>query len=121
MFDWVKSLWAPKKPFVSAFNQAWEDLCPGDFVRLYLKDPKTVGIISTTESLTYQRLDSEDLAKLTVDGFVVGKQHQGRHPYAIDLLELNVVKKRGNQTRLVSYLLLKEEISKIKHIEGENE
>jgi len=112
MLSWLKSLVSPPRA-----SETWEELLPGDFVRLHLKDPKSVGIVSDTQSLTYQRLDEEDVRTCQIEGFVIRTDQQGIKPARIDTLEINVVKRQGSNTRLVTYLLLREEISKIIFIE----
>jgi hypothetical protein len=112
LLSWLKSLVSPPRA-----SETWEELLPGDFVRLHLKDPKSVGIVSDTQSLTYQRLDDEDIRTRQIDGFVTRTEQQGIKPARIDTLEINVVKKRGNNTKLVTYLLLREEIERIIFIE----
>lgn len=114
MFDWFRDLFADKKEKTT--DDIWSDLVPGDLICVKLKDPKSVGIINTNLSLTHQRLDAEDIEKLSVEGFVIGVTRHGTKPQNIDLLTLDVIKKRGTQTRLVSYILLREEVESIKHI-----
>lgn len=113
MFTWLKNIFQPKKTNAAT----WDDLLPGDFVRLNLKDPKQVGIISSTNNFTYQRLDDDDIRTKQIDGFVVRTERRGVKPVVLELLEINVVKKKGNNTRLVTYLLLREEIDSITFIE----
>jgi hypothetical protein len=93
------------------------DLVPGDFIRVFLKDPKEVGIISEVHSLSYQRLDEEDIRTRKVDGFFISADTRRPAPGAVlKLVEVNVVKRRGNQTKLVSYVFLGEEIEKIEFL-----
>lgn len=115
MLTWFKKIFS----FIGSSDKrvSWENLVPGDYVRVYLKDPKQVGIISTTQSLTYQRLDNEDLTTKKIDGFIVRTKRVGIKPANIDTLEIDVVKRVGNKTKLVTYLLLREEIEYIKFIE----
>lgn len=112
MFKWLKSLFT-KSPKPKQFPQGhvWEDLLVGDFVRVILKNPDKVGIDPSHRSMTFQRLDAEDLETRKVEGYVIGTE---RRPGPIDTLMINVVKRRGGQTRLVVYTLLKEEIEYIK-------
>jgi len=114
MLDWLKNLFSSKN---TSSNYGWDDLLTGDFIRVFLKDPRKIGIISETQSLTYQRLDSQDVQRGYVEGFVIRKQQLGLKPTNIDFLELNVVKKDANNQRLLGYLLLREEIEKIELIE----
>lgn len=118
MFTWLKNLF-PSKNAKSTYG--WDDLLTGDFVRVSLKDPRKVGIISETQSLTYQRLDSEDVQRGYVEGFVIRKEQLGVKPANIEYLEINVVKKGANNQRLVSYLLLREEIENFQLIEDRHE
>jgi hypothetical protein len=119
MLDWLKKIVGSKK---SEPQYGWDDLLSGDFVKVFLKDPKKVGIISDSQSLTYQRLDLEDIQRGYVEGFVVQKETVGQKPALVELLEINVVKKHaGNNQRLISYLLLREEIEKLCLIEDRNE
>jgi hypothetical protein len=119
MFDWLKKIVGSKK---LESHYGWDDLLSGDFVKVFLKDPKKVGIISDSQSLTYQRLDIEDIQRGYVEGFVVQKDVVGTKPAAIEMLEINVVKKHaGNNQRLISYLLLREEIEKLCLIEDRHE
>lgn len=113
MFTWLKSVFFPEP-----LNEVtWDDLVPGDFIKVYLKDPKQVGIISAGHNMTYQRLDEEDLRTRQIDGFVVCKTIYGTAPARFDTIELNVVKKRAANAQLVTYLLLREEIETIRFIE----
>lgn len=114
MLNWFKKLFQSPN---EKQNVPWHNLLPGDYVRIRLKDPKSVGIISTTESLTHQRLDAEDIRTRQIDGFVVRTECHGIKPARIDMLELNVVKKKGITTKLVTYLLLREEIEYVNFIE----
>jgi len=111
MLSWLKSFFVSKSPSVS-----WDEITTGDFVRLFLKDPKKTGIISGDDSrLVHQRLDKEDLETLKIEGFVVRKEVFGSKPANIDTIELSVVKHRPNAT-LVTYILLREEIENIEVI-----
>jgi hypothetical protein len=114
MLSWILSFF--KKTSTTNKEIPWEKLIPGEYVEVYLKSPEQVGIVSTTQSLTYQRLDQEDLATKKLKGFVVTQFSQGRKPFLIEFLEIDVVKKKGTGTQLVSYLLLREEIEKIKKL-----
>lgn len=98
---------------------SWTDLSPGSFIRVYLKAPDQIGIIAKDgQSLTYQRLDAQDLETKILEGFVTKTYFTGRKPYLVEYLEIDVVKRRGLGTRLISYLLLREEIEHIEHIEN---
>ena len=112
MLSWLKGLIAVRESKEIVWD-SWDDLLPGDFIRVSLKDPRDVGIISDTQSLTHQRLDDEDIRTRQIEGFVIRTNQQGIKPARIDTLEINVVKKQGTNTRLLTYLLLREEISKI--------
>lgn len=114
MLAWFKKLFTKKTTEIS-----WEELQPGDFIKIHLKNPKQVGIISGTHNMTYQRLDEEDLRTRQIDGFVICKTIHGVKPARFDTIELNVVKKRAANTQLVTYLLLREEIASIKFIRTE--
>lgn len=109
MLEWFKALFV--KPSTPKIELAWKELLSGDHVRLSLKDPYSVGIISSPESMTFQRLDEEDVRTKSIEGFVIRTTKV--QPGNIDVLEINVVKRRGTNTRLVVYLLLKEEINSI--------
>lgn len=112
------------KQFLNPFREpsyTWQSLVTGDYVRVFLKDPKKVGIISDTQTLTYQRLDSEDVQRGYVEGFVIRTEQLGNKPVVIETLELNVVKKTPHTQKLVTYLLLREEIEKMELIEDKHE
>lgn len=99
-----------------SFKTAWNNLLTGDHVKIKLKDPASVGIVSTTESLTYQRLDNEDLKTLELEGYIIRKDVLGMQPVTIEFIEVNVIKKIGNKQKFVVYFLLKEEIEFIKFL-----
>lgn len=109
MFDWLKRLFA--KPETSKVV-TWKTLSPGDHIKIWLKRPEEVGIQG--ENLTFQRLDAEDIKTRQVVGYVIGTQKIDPN---IETLSISVVKKHRSQTRLVDYLLLKEEIERIETME----
>lgn len=117
MLEWLKSRFRKNKPEKQLL--IWNELVPGDYVRVFLKDPEKVGIAKEHRSMTFQRLDSEDLKTMKLDGYVI--QTKKTQPGSIETLEINVVKRRGLQTRLVVYLLLREEIANIEFLGEQNE
>lgn len=104
-----------------SFEKSWADLLTGDHVLLNLKSPDEVGIISINhqpQTLTYQRLDEEDIKTKKIVGYVIRKDKIGNYPTTIDFLEINVIKTHKNKKRFVVYWILKEEIESIVHLEN---
>lgn len=112
MLEWLKTLFAKKKP---QKTYGWDDLLSGDYVEISLKDPRSIGIISDP-SMTFQRLDADDLATLKIKGYVVATRLV--NPGKVELLEIEVVKRRGSNTRLMTYTILREEVESLKLLEG---
>ena len=118
IISWVKSLFKSKQPVNDDdITAKWNDLLPGDHVILTLHDPRKVGIINSSEFLTYQRMDAEDILTLTLCGYVIRKDVRGVGAAKIELLEFNALKNKAGKMTFVQYLLLKEEIRKIRVIE----
>lgn len=110
MFIWLKSLFNKKS---SEPNYSWKDMISGDHVRIWLKDPTSVGF-ATQDYLTFQRLDAEDIKTLKVDGYVIRKKVM--EPGSFELLEISVIKKTGKHTRLQDYVILKEEVERVEFL-----
>ena len=114
---WIVSLWRfwfkPKQK-ISPFENTWNDLVSGDHIVIKIKDPTTIGIISAYKATTFQRLDAEDVATLTISGYVIRKDTREGN---VQILELDAIKKKNGKMAFVGYLLLKEEIESIKIIE----
>ncbi len=114
MWTWLKNIFSKKTANKEIL--AWEEVTSGDYVAVYLKDPETVGIAKEHRSMTFQRLDEEDIRTKKVIGYVIRTiKAEGN----IEGLEISVVKQHRGKTRLVDYLLLKEEIQEIRLL-GEN-
>lgn len=82
----------------------------GDRVRIHLKDPKKFGIFDEFK-LTFQRLDEEDVRTKQIEGYVI--RQRKITPGDFEILEISVIKKQGNRTRLIDYVLLQEEIERL--------
>lgn len=121
LFDFLKNLFSPSKEKKSeSFNDIWNGLLTGDHVQITIKDPRTVGIIANLhqpQTLTYQRLDEEDISTRTITGYIISKEKFGTQPAIVECLKVNAIKKQRNKQKFVEYFLLKEEIQSIKIIE----
>jgi hypothetical protein len=116
MWEWFRNLYKSREKNQAA-SDPWKDLLAGDRIRVVLKNPESVGIAPEHRSLTFQRLDAEDIASRKLEGYVI--RTQKIQPGPIETLEIQVVKNHSNRVRLTDYLLLREEIQKIE-ILGDN-
>lgn len=66
------------------------------------------------DRLTFQRLDAEDIRLKKVDGYVIRVKKVEPGPF--DVLEISVIKKDGRRTRLIDYVLLKEEVERVEFL-----
>lgn len=95
-------------------DESWNNLVTGDHIKIKLKDPKKLGLLTNDIGLTFQRLDSEDLKSLELEGYFIRSFVKDMNPGKIEFIELDVIKQASNgRKKLISYLLLKEEIEKI--------
>lgn len=121
LFDFLKNLFSSQKEKdEKSFDEVWNSLLTGDYIQITIKDPKTVGIVANIhqpQTLTYQRLDAEDIATRKITGYLISKERFGTQPAIFECLKVNAIKKQRNKQKFVEYFLLKEEIENIKIIE----
>lgn len=113
MFSWLRTLLSNK------IEISWQDLKAGDLICVDIKSPHEVGIISDDPArMSFQRLDSKDIETRKIMGFVIETK---KRPGPIETLNFYAIKQTGLHTRLVEYVLLREEIKKITLVHTEEE
>lgn len=101
---------------VSLLEETWQNLLPGDHVKIFLRDPKKYGIVTKEHmTTTFHRLDEEDVRTMILQGYVI--RTRKFNPGNFNVLEINVVKRDFGSTRLIEYTLMQDEIEKIQNLE----
>ncbi len=104
MIDWFKKVFKKKKKEEKHIDIRNIEL--GTHLRLYIKDPRTIGIINADMSLRY---DPDDIQKKQITGTLTNR----KNVRDIIFLELGTYKFINGERRERLYTLMSEEIDKV--------